>query len=165
MAPTYEQLKQRVAKSDAGDQGSSLVAILSIVAILGILIALTLSLSLGTSKPPTHPPVESATTTTVPKDVASGATEATLAACEANFAIVDSAVQTYQALNGAFPPAGTAWATSDANGGPLMQSWPSAPSSYAIAWNGRKLSVIPFRGLPAHGSMGSQTLKTGCYAL
>jgi hypothetical protein len=137
---------------------------LSIVAILGILVAITLSLSLGTSAPPTHAPSDSsATTTTVPKDAASGATEATLSACEANFATVDSAVQTYQALNGSYPPAGTAWATPGVNGDGLLQSWPSAPS-YAIVWNGRELSVIPAHGAVARGSAGSRALKTGCYA-
>ncbi len=166
MARTSERSPRVSPEPYARERGSSLVAILSVVAILGILVALTLSLSLGTSTPTTLEPVHSnATTTTAPKDVASGATEATLASCEANFTIVESAVENYRALNGSYPPAGTAWATSDANGEQLMQSWPSAPSSYRITWDGHELSVIPVRGAPAQGSFGSQALKTGCYAL
>jgi hypothetical protein len=159
--------KQPGREFEASDErGSSLLGILSVVAILGILVAITLSLSLGGSTSPTPaPPNSGTTTTTAPKDVASGASEATLAACEANFAVVDSAVETYRAVNGSSPPAGTAWATSDTNGGALMQSWPSAPKSYAITWNGQELSVIPVKGVAAHGSLGSQALKTGCYAL
>jgi hypothetical protein len=94
--------------------------------------------------------------------VASGATEATSAACEANFAIVNSALQEYRSLNGGDPPAGTAWAT---RGGALLETWPSDPSSYAITWNGRALTVAPVHGTPSHGSAGDQALKTGCYAL
>jgi hypothetical protein len=105
------------------------------------------------------------TTTTVPKDAASGATEASLASCEANFAIVDSAVQTYQALNGSYPPAGTAWATSNANGGPLLQTWPSGGQSYRLAWNGQQLSVIPASGPASHGSFGEGPHASGCFAL
>ncbi len=137
---------------------------LSVLAILAILVTITLSLNLGSS-PSTTTTTPNVTTTTAPKTIASGASEATLASCEANFTTVDSAVETYRALNGSYPPAGTAWATSDANGDQLMQSWPSAPSSYRITWDGHELSVIPVRGAAAHGSMGSPTLKTGCYAL
>jgi hypothetical protein len=169
MAATCEQRESVDANFDAHERGSSLVAILSVVATLGVLVAITLSLSLGSSTPPSHTPPHSntattSTTTTAPKDAASGASEATLAACQANFAIIESAVETYRALNGTYPPAGTAWAISDADGGPLMQSWPSTPSSYAITWNGRVLSVIPVRGTASHGSAGNQTLKTGCFA-
>jgi hypothetical protein len=165
MAPTCEQLEPQAEESGARERGSSLVAILSVVAILGILIALTLSLSLGTSTPPTHAPSESVTTTSVPKDTASGATEATLAACKANFDIVNSAVETYRALNGSYPPAGTAWATSEANGGPLLQSWPSGERSYRLEWNGQQLSVIPASGPASHGSFGEGPDVSGCFAL
>lgn len=170
MVATHEQ---RIAATDLGarERGSSLIAILSVVATLGILVALTLTLTLGTTTPTTTLPAQhssisstTSTTTTAPKDVASGASEAAIAACQANFATIDSAIGVYLALNGTDPPAGTAWATSDANGGPLLQSWPSAPSSYTITWNGRELSVIPARGVPAHGSAGTETPKTGCFA-
>ncbi len=168
MAATCEQRHPATRKHDEREQGSSLVAILSVIATLGILVAITLSLSLGNT-PASHPPVvpgtaTTSTTTTAPKDAASGASEATLAACQANFSIIESAVQTYRALNGSYPPAGTEWATSTANGGPLMQSWPSAPSFYTITWSGKEVSVIPARGAAAHGSAGSETLKTGCFA-
>jgi hypothetical protein len=168
MAATYKQ-REPAVDFNPRERGSSLIAILSVVATLGILVALTLSFTLGATTPTTLAPRPSSTgttstTTTVPKDVASGASEATLAACQANFAVIESAVQDYEALNGTPPPAGTAWATSGANGGPLMQSWPSAPSAYAINWNGKVLSVIPERGTPSHGSAGSAAPKTGCFA-
>jgi hypothetical protein len=151
--------------SDARERGSSLMGILSVVAILGILVAITLSLSLGGSTPPARSPQAGTTTTTVPKDAASGATEATLAACEANFAIVDSAVETYRALNGSPPPAGSAWSTSDANGGPLLQSWPSGGRSYRLVWNGQQLSVVPTGGTASHGSIGQGPDVSGCFAV
>jgi hypothetical protein len=147
------------------ERGSALVATLSVIVILGVMVAISLSLNIGSSPTPKVTSPTNVTTTTAPKTVASGASEATVAACEANYAIVSNAVQTYRALNGSSPPAGTSWATSSANGGPIMQSWPSAPSSYAIVWNGRELSVAPTKGAPTHGTEGSQALKTGCYAL
>jgi type II secretory pathway pseudopilin PulG len=167
MAASSEQWEQADPASDARDQGFTMVATLSVVALLAILVTITLSLNLGTSSPPGRSTNHSSatTTTTAPKSVASGATEATTAACEANFAIVNSALEEYRSLDGGDPPAGTAWATYNADGGALLETWPSDPSSYTIAWNGRELSVIPARGAPAHGSLGNQALKTGCYAL
>jgi hypothetical protein len=167
MAATCEQLEPRPVEPNGRERGSSLVAILSVVATLGILIALTLSLSLGSSPPPTHAPphaTAATTTTTAPKDAASGASAATLAACEANFAAIDSAVETYRTLNGAYPPAGTTWATSDAQGGPLLQSWPSGAPSYRLVWNGHELSVVPAQGSSSHGSIGQGPDISGCFA-
>jgi hypothetical protein len=167
MAASSKQWERADPAFDARDQGFTMVATLSVVALLAILVTITLSLNLGTSSPPARSTNHSGatTTTTAPQSVASGATEATKAACEANFVIVNSALQEYRSLNGGDPPAGTAWATNIANGGSLLEAWPSDPSSYTITWNGRELSVIPIRGAPAHGSMGNQTLRTGCYAL
>lgn len=164
MTASSEQVAQAEGAADPRDQGFTMVATLSVVVLLALLVTITLSLSLGSSSPPTPPTshTSGATTTTAPTSVASGATEATTAACEANFAIVSSALQEYRSLNGGDPPAGTAWAT---RGGSLLETWPSDPSSYAITWNGREFSVIPVRGTPAHGSLGNQALKTGCYAL
>jgi hypothetical protein len=168
MAATCEQLGQGDREPNASERGSSLVAILSVVATLGVLVAITLSLSLGTSTSPTHVPPHATgattTTTTIPKDAASGATQATLAACEANFAAIDSAVETYRALNGTYPPAGTAWATSDGQGGPLVQSWPSGAHSYRLVWDGHQLSVIPAKGTASHGSIGQGPDVSGCFA-
>jgi type II secretory pathway pseudopilin PulG len=164
MTASSERLEQADPAADPRDQGFTMVATLSVVVLLAVLVTITLSLSLGSSSPPARPTTHTsaATTTTAPTSAASGANEATTAACEANFAIVDSALQEYRSLNGGDPPAGTAWATSGAS---LLETWPSDPTSYAITWNGRELSVIPVRGTPAHGSLGSASLKTGCYAL
>jgi type II secretory pathway pseudopilin PulG len=166
MAAGSKQWERADPAVDARDQGFTMVATLSVVALLAILVTITLSLNLGTSSPPARSTKHSSatTTTTAPKSVASGATVATTAACEANFLIVNSALQEYRSLNGGDPPAGTTWATTGTDGGSLLEAWPSDPS-YTIAWNGRELSVIPTHGAPAHGSLGNQALKTGCYAL
>jgi hypothetical protein len=168
MAAKFERLTPGAGETDAREQGSSLVAILSVVATLGVLVAITLTVSLGTSTAPprTHRSSAAATTTTTaPRSVASGASEATLAACEANFTIVNSAIQTYRALNGNYPPAGTAWATSSANSGPIMTTWPSGAPSYRLVWNGRQLSVVPANGSASHGSIGQDPAASGCFAV
>jgi hypothetical protein len=167
MAENFEQLKTGAEESGARERGSSLVAILSVIATLGVLVAITLSVSLGTSTPPprTNHSSPAATTTAAPTSVASGATQATLAACEANFAIVNSAIETYRALNGSYPPAGTAWATSNANAGPIMAIWPSGAPSYRLVWNGRDLSVVPTNGPASHGSIGRGPDASGCFAV
>lgn len=164
MTAGSEQVDRASPAADPRERGFTMVATLSVVVLLAVLVTITLSLNLGSSSPPARPTTHtsSATTTTAPTSVASAAGEATSAACEANFAIVNSALQEYRSLNGSDPPAGTAWAT---EGGALLESWPSDPSAYAITWNGRSLSVIPVRGAPARGSPGNQALKTGCYAL
>ncbi|MGA7835685.1 MAG: hypothetical protein WCA31_10815 [Acidimicrobiales bacterium] len=149
---------------DTRDRGSSLTALLSVLAILAILAVIALSLNLGSSPTPKATSPSNGTTTTAPKTVASGASEATVAACEANFNTVLTAVATYRTLNGSNPPAGTTWATSGANGGPLLQSWPNGSPAYRLAWNGETLSVVPARGTPSHGSVGEQSNLSGCFA-
>jgi hypothetical protein len=166
MITKFERLTRRAGEADAREQGSSLIAILSVIATLGVLVAIALSVGLGTSTPPrtSHSSAAGTTTTTAPQSVVSGATEATLAACEANFAVVSSAIQTYRALDGNYPPAGTAWATTTANAGPLMATWPSGARSYRLVWNGQQLSVIPTSGTASHGSVGQGPNVSGCFA-
>jgi hypothetical protein len=131
-----------------------------VVVILGIIVAIVLM------NGPVTPPTSSGdgTTTTTPQSVASGASEATLAACEANFAAVSSALAGYRALNGASPPSGAAWATSSANGGPFLAAWPTDVNFYTIVWNGSTLTVVPGTGVASRGSFGTRTPRTGCYA-
>lgn len=141
-----------------------MIATLLVVIILGVLVVIVLA-SQHSSPPPASDNSAGSTTTTVPKTVASGATEADLASCEANYATVQTALSTYRALVGHDPPAGTSWATSDANGGPLLQSWPTDGKYYAMTWNGAILSVVPLKGASSHGSYGTSAPRTGCFAL
>lgn len=145
-----------------GESGVSLVGTLLVVIILATLAGVVISQTTG-SPPSTHHGGTTAPSTS-PKDVGSDASAASLASCEANFTTVESALESYLALNGTKPPAGTAWATSSASG-PLLEAWPQVPSQYTISWNGEVLSVVPSRGAPSHGSYGTATPRTGCYAV
>lgn len=139
-----------------------LVATLMVVIILGILVTIVLAEQNGPA--PRSTTADGVTTTTVPKNVASAATDAAISACVANYQAITSLITTYRTLNGVNPPSGTSWATSSSNGGPLVQSWPSAPQYYSIVWNGTTLGVVPTRGEASHGSVGTSSPPTGCYA-
>jgi hypothetical protein len=146
------------------ERGVSMLAIIMVVVILGLLVTIVLN-GHGPSTTTTIGSAVNSTTTTAPRTVASGASEATVASCEANYAIVSAAVATYRALHGTSPPAGEAWATSHANGGPMLSSWPSVAKSYAIVWNGTSLSVRPVKGAASTGNFGTHSPASGCYAL
>jgi hypothetical protein len=103
-------------------------------------------------------------TTTAPSTPESGAQEAAVAACQANYQAIETALADYRSLNGSLPGAGTTWATSSANGGPYLQVWPESAPYYSIAWNGAQLSVVPVRGATSYGSIGTSAPKTGCFA-
>jgi hypothetical protein len=104
------------------------------------------------------------TTSTAPATPENGAQEAAVTACQANYQAIETALTDYRSLNGSAPAAGSAWVTSTANGGPYLQAWPETATYYSITWNGTQLSVIPMRGAPSHGSDGTSTPKTGCFA-
>lgn len=140
-----------------------MLATLIVIVIVVILGAVVLATSPGSPPSTQGSGASSSTTTTEPKTIASGTSEATLAACEANYATVELAVATYRALNGSDPPAGTAWATSTVNGGPLIAVWPTG-AEYALSWNGSTVSVTPLHGTASHGSFGTSAPKTGCFA-
>ena len=89
---------------------------------------------------------------------------AAVAACRANYQSIETAIADYRSLNGTLPAAGAAWATAAGNGGPYLQAWPESALYYSITWNGAQLSVIPVRGASSHGSDGSRSPKTGCFA-
>jgi hypothetical protein len=152
--------------SDRPERGSSLLGILSVVATLGILAVIVLTLNFGSSPSSvgTTLPATSPTTTTGPQDIASEQSVAERAACQANFTVISAAITEYQSLNGSNPPAGTAWATSTGAGGPYMQSWPSGAPAYSLTWNGNTLSVVPTKGRASHGSSGTTSPATGCFA-
>jgi len=139
---------------------------LSVVATLGIQATIVLTLNFGSSPSPvaTTMPGSSSTTTTEPQNVASEQQVAKRTACQSNFSVVTTAVSYYRSLNGSNPPAGTAWATSKSAGGPYLQTWPSGAPAYSVTWNGAILSVIPTKGRASHGSFGTASPPTGCFA-
>jgi len=104
------------------------------------------------------------TPTTAPATPESGAQEAAVSACQANYQAIETALADYRALNGSLPAAGTAWATVAGNGGPYLQVWPESATYYSITWNGSQLGVIPVRGASSHGDDGTSSPKTGCFA-
>jgi Tfp pilus assembly protein PilX len=149
------------------EQGVAMIATLITLIVLAVMVVImfnTLSGSPSSTGTTTTTPGETVTPTTAPVTPASGAQEAAVSACEANFQAIQTALGDYRALNGSAPAAGTAWATSSANGGPLLQSWPESAAYYSITWNGEELSVIPVRGAPSHGSDGTSSPKSGCFA-
>ncbi len=160
----YPGLRRRC---DESERGSSLLGILSVVATLGILAVIVLTLNFGSSPAPvgtTLPGSRPTTTTTADQDVTSEQQVAERAACQANFTAILTAVTDYRTLNGSNPPAGIAWATSKGAGGPYLQSWPSGAPAYTLTWNGSALSVVPTKGRASHGSFGTASPVTGCFA-
>lgn len=148
----------------APDGGFTLVATLIVVVILAILATVVFT-QLSTS--PTSPgnTIPGTGGTTIPSNPANAGRLAAAASCKADFVVLTSAVATYRTLNGSNPPAGTAWATSSANNGPFMQSWPTDPQYFTLAWNGSELSVVPSHGTASHGTLGTAAPATGCFAL
>jgi hypothetical protein len=141
-----------------------MVMLLVVVVILAVLATVVLAGSHGPQSSATTVKGSPPTTTTTPQSIASAVPQAQVSACTADFASVDAALGAYRALNGVAPAPGTAWATSKAHGGPFMQSWPSGSPNFSIAWNGSTLSVVPAKGTESHGSYGTVTPRTGCYA-
>ena len=158
----------RGRRNDA-ERGSSLLGILSVVATLGILAVIVLTLNFGSSTGPVATTVAGAPATTTtkapaPQDIASEQQVADRAACQANFSSIILAVTDYRTLNDANPPAGTTWATAAINGGPFLQSWPTQAHAFTFTWNGSTLSVVPATGAASHGSFGTVSPATGCFA-
>ena len=147
-----------------------MLGLLLTVIILGVMVVImlkTLGGSPSATGATTTVPGSSATpgtTATAPVTPENGAQEAAVAACQANFLAIETALTDYRSLNGSSPAAGAAWATATANGGPYFQAWPESATYYSITWNGAQLSVIPVRGAPSHGSDGTSSPKTGCFA-
>jgi hypothetical protein len=153
---------------DCGSQGEDGVAMLGIlltVIILGVMVVIMLKTLGGTpSTTGTTTTVPGVTVTTAPTTPANGAQEAAVTACEANYQALETALGDYESLNGSSPPAGETWATAATNGGPYLQDWPETATYYRITWNGTLLSVIPAKGVASHGSDGSSSPKSGCFA-
>jgi hypothetical protein len=142
-----------------------LLGTLLTVIVLGVMAVIMLNTLGGSpSGTGTNTTIPGATTTTVPTTAKSGAQEGAASACKANYQAIETALADYRLLNGSLPAAGSAWATAATNGGPYLQVWPESAPYYSITWNGAQLSVIPVRGASSHGSDGTSSPKSGCFA-
>jgi hypothetical protein len=145
-----------------------MLGILLTVIVLGVMVVIMFNTlggtptGTGTTVPGSN--ATPGTTTTAPATPANGAQEAAVTACQANYQAIETALTEYRSLNGSSPGAGAAWVTATANGGPYLQAWPESATYYSITWNGARLSVIPVRGAPSHGTDGTSSPKTGCFA-
>ena len=145
-----------------------MLGILLTVIVLGVMVVIMFNTLGGTptgtcTTVPGSTPTPG-TTTTAPATPANGAQEAAVTACQANYQAIETALTEYRSLNGSSPASGAAWVTATANGGPYLQAWPESATYYSIIWNGAQLSVIPVRGAPSHGTDGTSSPKTGCFA-
>jgi hypothetical protein len=154
-------------------RGSSLLALLIVVLILGLMAAVALG-GLGytpnstiTGVPSTMPGggaiVATTPTTVATKGGDNGARELAIKACRTDYAKVSAAVQRYKKLNGSLPQSGTAWARAAGDGGPFLRVWPRDNKRFVIVWNGLALSVVPAKGAIAHNSPGTSSPATGCF--
>jgi hypothetical protein len=154
---------RRTDHGSCSEQGVALLGTLLTLIILGVMVVIMFN-TLGGSPSGTGTTIPGATTTTAPATPANGAQEGATSACQLNFQSIETALSEYHALNGSLPAAGTAWATAAANGGPFMTVWPESGLYYTITWNGAQLSVIPVRGASSHGTAGTSSPKSGCFA-
>ncbi|MFI5035763.1 MAG: hypothetical protein ACHQFZ_06120 [Acidimicrobiales bacterium] len=142
----------------------AMVATLMVVVILAVMVSIALSAGSGPTPHGTSVANGPTTSTTAASNASQDFRSARVSQCQADYQSLKTALATYRALNGAYPPAGTAWATSSANGGPYLQSWPTDAKHFTISWNGSSLNVVPYRGLAARGSDGSRSPASGCFA-
>jgi len=156
---------RRGVRGSRPEEGAALLGTLLTVIVLAVMVVIMFNTLGGSpSGTGTGTTIPGATTTTEPATPESGAQEAAVSACQANYRAIETALTDYRSLNGSSPAAGVAWATAAVNGGPYLQAWPENALYYAITWNGAQLSVIPVRGASSHGSDGTSSLKSGCFA-
>lgn len=139
-----------------------MIGLVVVVVILGVVASIVVSQK--NNAPAPAPGVSSISATTQPPSIASGAQEAAIAACQVNFAAVDTALSDYRTLNSSSPAPGIAWVTSTANGGPFLAAWPSTGPYYSLVWTGTTLDVVPAHGAVSRGSSGTTSPATGCFA-
>lgn len=112
--------------------------------------------STNTSSTGTTSPASSSTNTTSTTSVSPIATPSAIAACNADAQSVETAVESYDALKGAWP---TSPGQLVGPGG-YLRTWPSNPGYYTISLgtNGA-VYVSPAPGTPGH-ALGSQSYAT-----
>jgi hypothetical protein len=146
------------------EEGVSMVATLVVVVILGVVASVVIAGQNTNSKNQKARALPGVTTTTAPRSTGSASEESTVAACQADYQSINTALGAYKALNGHSPAPGTSWATSSLNGGPFLTTWPSQVRSFTLVWTGTTLNVVPRIGTASEGSMGDASAKTGCFA-
>lgn len=164
--------RRRSRSSESAERGSSLVALLIVMLILGLMAAVALG-GLGytpnstiTGIPSTMPgggAIVTTPTTVAAKSRGETMRETAIEACRVDYEMVSAAVHRYKMLNGSLPRTGTAWAQDATDGGPFLRVWPRN-NRFVIEWNGSTLSVIPAKGAVAHDSIGTSSPATGCFA-
>jgi hypothetical protein len=159
----FRRSRRRVHGS-CREQGIALLGTLLTLLVLGVMVVIMLNTLGGSPSGTGTTTTIPGATTTVPATPESGAQDAAVSACRANYQAIETALADYRSLNGSLPAAGAAWATASANGGPYLQAWPESVPNYSITWNGAQLSVIPVRGASSHGSDGTSFPKSGCFA-
>ena len=165
-----KRLSRGTDRDSRREHGVALLATLITVLILGVMTVIMFNALGGTPSgtvTATTTPGETTipgATTTAPATPASDAQVAAVSSCQLNYAAIETALGDYRTLNGSSPAAGTEWATAATNGGPYLQVWPESAPYYTITWNGTQLSVVPARGASSHGSDGTSSPKTGCFA-
>jgi len=90
----------------AREQGAALIGLLLVVVILGVLATVVLSSGPNLAPSGATSTIAGQTTTTAPRNVASGAALAAIAACRADYELVASAVTSFRAINAAWPASG-----------------------------------------------------------
>ena len=143
-----------------------MLGLLGVLLALGVLAVIAVSAVGGLSGPSAKTNSSSAsavvrgTGVAASSDIRTGLT----ATCVADFDGLSVALQTYEALHGAPPPAGRSWSIDTNGAGHANSFWPSLTSHFAFSWNGRVLLVAPQHGSSSSDSAGSLTGRTGCYA-
>jgi hypothetical protein len=145
------------------ERGVAMVSTLAVIVILGVIVTIVISNGPSGPKSTVGGSIGTTTTTSV-KTIGSDTTASAISACLASYTEVNTALTYYKTLNGALPTTGTAWATTATSGTALIDSWPTGAPYYTITWNGIELTVIPARGAPSHGTSGTSSPRTGCYA-
>ena len=156
--------RRRSERTSHNERGFAMVATLLVVVILGVLASVVLTLQSPSTKSVAGDATPPGTTSTLPETIGSGAELAARAACETDYLSITTALNDYRTLNGAWPSAGTSWATSSTHGGPFLQVWPSEEQYFSITWNGSFLSVVPAQGVESRSNAGTSSPKTGCFA-
>lgn len=164
--------RRRSRSSEPAERGSSLIALLLVMLILGLMAAVALG-GLGytpnstiTGIPSTMPgggAIVTTPTTVAAKSRGETMRETAIEACRVDYEMVSAAVQRYKQLNGSLPRSGTTWAHAATDGGPFIRVWPR-DNHFVIEWNGSTLSVIPAKGAITHDSVGTRSPATGCFA-
>jgi hypothetical protein len=146
------------------EQGIALLATLLTLIILSVMVVVMFNTLGGTPSATATTTIPGVTATTAPATPANGAQEAAVSACQVDYLAIATALADYRTLNGSPPAAGTTWATATTNGGPYLQVWPKGAPYYSLTWNGAQLSVVPAKGTSSHGSDGTRSPKSGCFA-